>query len=261
MSRVDVAICVMRGDVNSSDFVKIFNRTPNNVYTSIQCQTLIKWCWSRSKDEIIFADGSYDAIRKFSKKLSDKYHGSVGLINESETHVKLARLSTALAARMFSCSEDYRCVIVKTHHIEYIYDMLEKFYSGPNMKYDQYSIQMKRQTELGDITKVLTILKECDIPTLLSTDHLTQSKIKTIFHPYISRKVAESHAVRNFSMNDSVVSNEIIHELQKSHAIMSSGNGYKKTKPFIKRLEVMSAIQAQEMAAKLSGVIDVGPQS
>lgn len=256
MSRVDIALCVLRGDVDSNEFVKMFNRTPNNNYTSIQCQTLIKWCWSRNKDEVMFAEGAYDAIRKFSKKLSEKYHGSVGLINESETHVKLARLSAALAARLFSCSDDASCVVVKPCHVEYMYNTLESFYSGPNMKYDQYSIQMKRQTTLGDMTKVNEILKECDIATLLSTDHITQSKIKTIFHPYISRRVSEAHGVRDFRMNDSVVANEIIYELQKSHAVSSVGNGYKKIKPFAKRLEAMMMAKVKDSAENISKAID-----
>lgn len=239
LARYDIALCVKRGDVDSADFIKRFHKTPNNNYTSLQCQTLIKWCWSRRSENVKFTEDAYDAIRRYSKVLTEKYHGSGGLITESETHVKLARLSGALAGRLFSTSKDseYNDVIIRGDHVEYIYQKLDSFYSDKNMGYDTYSYNIKKRFHLGDINTIMDALQDCDMQALLTNDNLGLHMLKVIFEPHI-RKRLEADQYKTFRVTDSTVANEIAHKLQKINAITQNGYaGYRKTRPFTEWLE------------------------
>jgi len=241
LTRWDIGLCVKTADVDLKDFIKRHASTPNKIYTSYQCQTLIKWAWSRNKDDVIFEDGTYDAIKDASKKLARQYHSSGGLINESEIHVKLARLSAALASRMFSTNESvgYAKLIIKKEHVEFIAKFLDKIYSDKNMNYKQYSRQMFQKETIGTFSKEEeSMFDEANIDLLLNSHTVVQKTIENVFYDYIKDELERSPMGGNHKITDRFIANGIMAMLLKKNALVPVNSyQYKKSPPFTKFLE------------------------
>ena len=71
--------------------------------------------------------------------MSKKYTSSFPLVLGSTIRLKIARLAVALAARLFSTDESYENVIVTQHHVEYVYQFLNRIYNKPSFGYGEYS--------------------------------------------------------------------------------------------------------------------------
>jgi hypothetical protein len=80
------------------------------------------------------------------------------LVEGAEQRIKLARMSVALAARMFSTT-DGESILVTKDHVEFIHGYLERIYSKPAMGYDLFSLSYKRSTTLTEISKE-TLVKD-----------------------------------------------------------------------------------------------------
>jgi hypothetical protein len=138
--RFDLCIGCSSNDVGSSLLnrpSRDIHRVDNQYHPEI-CKELILFAWSRGYEDIIIDDVTEDAILSTSKKLSAKYHASIPLIEGADIRVKLARIATALAVRMFSVNDDCK-VIVKPHHVEFVYRYLSSIYDNNNLDYRGFS--------------------------------------------------------------------------------------------------------------------------
>ena len=157
------------------------------------------------------------------------------MITESETHVKLARLSASLAGRLFSTDEEsgHEVISVRGAHVKYVSEKLDQFYSDKNMQYNQYSFEQRDKHTLGDMNKIESLLNQCDRKSLLTVENLSKSRLKTIFSPYIISEKDKAVMDRNFSLNDSIIVDKIVHDMVKLNALAySAQNSYKKTRRF-----------------------------
>lgn len=142
--RLDFAVGVMSGDVD----VSIINRRDEDIeevehkYTSFLCKNLILWAWSRKPEQVIFEKEAIDLILYYAKKMSDVYSTLIPLVEPADQRLKLARLSAACAARVFS-TDDGESLIVKKEHVEFVYKYLADIYSSPALAYYQFSLKNK----------------------------------------------------------------------------------------------------------------------
>jgi|GEM_PF-2987080 len=139
--RLDFAVGVMTGEVPT----KIINRHPDDipkvdhVFTSYYCKTLILWAWTRSVEQVVFTKDAEMLILKKANMMGLKYSPKIPLVEPADQRLKLARLSAAVAARVFSSSDDYETLVIKKEHVEYAHEYLEEIYSAPALAYAQYS--------------------------------------------------------------------------------------------------------------------------
>ena len=98
-------------------------------YPAEVLQTCIRWVWSRTPEQIKFADRSDYLIQAKSKELNAEYPLHIKLFG-TECWKKLARLSIACAAYCVSSDETYENIVVKPEHVEWAYHYLIDIYDN-----------------------------------------------------------------------------------------------------------------------------------
>jgi len=96
-----------------------------------------------------FHADSIKRILECSEALGKKYSSTIPLVERAEQRIKIARLSVALATRLFSTDDGDR-VLVYPRHVDFVNEYLERCYSKPSMAYDQYSASIKKSEEIGE---------------------------------------------------------------------------------------------------------------
>lgn len=158
VARFDLAIAVASGEVP----VEIINqnvrdtKTEAQVYSGDLCHDLVMWAWSRRPEQVMFTKEAEETVLKLAADMSARYSSAVPLVEPAEQRIKLARLSVACAARLFS-TDDGDTVIVKPAHVEYVHRFLESLYTSPAMGYLAYSklknmeLTLKQEPEVRNI--------------------------------------------------------------------------------------------------------------
>lgn len=118
-----------------------------HVYTSAACAKLVNWAWSRRPDDVVWQKGTEHAVLDAATALSKKF--APPLVEPAEQRIKVARLSVAAAARVFS-TDDGRRVVVTPAHVEFVAQFLEEVYCKPSMALDIYSAAKHSETHLHD---------------------------------------------------------------------------------------------------------------
>lgn len=148
IARFDAAMTVALGEVPLSVInAKTRNHVPH-VHTSEACRQLVYWAWSRKPDQVVWAPGAQDRVLDVATDLSRKYVAP--LVEGAEQRVKVARLSVAAAARVFSATSDGECVYVTTDHVDFVQQYLVRIYNKPSMAFDLYSHAKLSETTLHD---------------------------------------------------------------------------------------------------------------
>ena len=124
----------------------------SHVYTSDLCHNLVMWVWSRKPENIKWDEEAIDAIFKHAKEMGDKYSSKVPLVEAANQRIKLARLSIAIACRLYS-TDDGENVIVKKEHADFVFNYLNNIYSKPSLGYSELSAQFKHEEQLVENAK------------------------------------------------------------------------------------------------------------
>lgn len=140
--RLDFMITVATGEVS----LDVLNRlraggpqTPH-VYERRLCKKLLLWAWSRAPRAVQFTVPARESIVAAAKEMSGMYSPKIPLAEPSDLKIKLARLSAAAAARVFSTPEgDPGSVLVGPQHVGFIVRYLNEQYAKPTMAYREYS--------------------------------------------------------------------------------------------------------------------------
>lgn len=152
IARFDFALTVASAEVPLNVINARKRPEVPHVYTSEACRRLIYWAWSRKPDQVVFAPGAEDACLENASALSRKYVPP--LVEGAEQRIKLARLATAAAARVFSTDAGGQRVIVTPAHVEFVTEFLDQIYSKPSMAFDLHSKAKLAETELEDANAV-----------------------------------------------------------------------------------------------------------
>ena len=158
IARFDFAILLDRSEVTDDEADE--RKQPNvpHKYTSDFCHNLVLWAWSRSPDQVRLNAATVDACHELGKKMSKKYSSDCPIVNSMEQKIKLARLSVALACRLFSCSESGSHVHVTPEHVEYIFDFLCEQYDAPPFGFDIFSRRKFASETIDDPSVVIDLL-------------------------------------------------------------------------------------------------------
>lgn len=111
--------------------------------TTARCRRLVLWAWTRGSQDVEFTKDALQAIRDVTKEHCAQYHAAIPLVEPADYRFKLARLSTALAARLFSCDDSMRKLVVTDGHVRYIGDFLRHIFNKACFAYDTWSKNKK----------------------------------------------------------------------------------------------------------------------
>lgn len=179
ISRFDFVVIVSANEVDED----IVNSPPKSDvphrFTSELCHNLVMWAWTRGQDDVVFAKGAEEACRMYAKKMFTKYSKEFPIVNAGEQKLKLARLAVALACRLFS-TKDYKHVIVKPEHVEYIHNWLNSEYDRPSFGYNVWSNVRNKMRKLKNEAPVYEILKLWGPEVVQQLHDTRQIHIKTL---------------------------------------------------------------------------------
>jgi hypothetical protein len=145
IARWDMALVVGKTDVALKAMDHRVHKKVPHVYTAKRCHDLILWAWSREPDEVNITKDAEGACYEYAEKMAAKYSSDFTLVVGAEQRLKLARLATSLAARLF-CTTDGKRIDVEACHVVYIFNFLSRIYDSEHFGYDTWS-ENKRMGE------------------------------------------------------------------------------------------------------------------
>ena len=185
VSRFDFILTVSSDEVSAEEMNKPVGTKPPHRYTSDLCHKLVLWTWSRTAEQVVFDKGLDKLILNYSIEMSKKYSPAFPLVLGSTIRLKLAKLSVALAARLFS-TDDGENIRVKEEHVWYIRRWLESIYRKPSFGYEDFSAfdqstdtktQEAKEGILGDI-KLYCDNEDAFMRNMMNTKKITALEIQ-----------------------------------------------------------------------------------
>ncbi len=168
IARFDAAMTVATAEVPLGVINAATRPTVPHRYTTQACNKLIMWAWSRKPHQVKWGPGAERAVLDVASDLSRRYVPP--LVEGAEQRIKVARLSVATAARVFSTT-DGECIDVLPGHVEFVSQFLDRVYTKPSMAFDLYSQAKLAEANLANPQEVQDRLDllPADFRGLLST--------------------------------------------------------------------------------------------
>lgn len=141
VARFDLAMSVALGEVDPERMNRA--HTPGELkYTSEACSALVRWAWTRTAEQVVWARGSEQLVYKLALQMGGQYVEDPPLVQASNIRLKISRVAVALAARTFSTDETHQKVIVTPDHIEDAVAFMNRVYSMPGFGYAERSNEL-----------------------------------------------------------------------------------------------------------------------
>ena len=135
----------------------------------------------------MFLPETVDELYASAKQMGKFYSSKVPLVESANQRIKLARLSVAVACRVFSTT-DGENVIVKPEHVKFVCDYLNQLYAKKSLGYKEFSMiekqyerRMKRNRsrvedmlnrvdDLAEVLSQMQIITDRELETMLGVD-------------------------------------------------------------------------------------------
>jgi len=221
VARFDFALIIAFDDVDSDLINAPYREEVPHVFTSDLCRDLVLWAWSRKPADINIEKKAYEACFSLAKQMYNKYSHACPLVNPSEQKIKLARMATSLACRLFS-TEDGVKVKVTPDHVEYIYEWLNEIYDSKYFMYQEWSLDHNPEQSLvsiEEVERVLDAMGRNAVRKLLNLKQVTLKDFEDLLN--CDRTTARTH----------------VSELLKNNALIKYYTAYAKTPAFIKLIK------------------------
>ena len=183
--RFDLAIGLTDVDVTDEEInTRHDGFAIEHIYKRKDCHDLVMFAWSRKVDDVIFTKEAEDRILEISNEFPKIFSKSIPLVLGAEIRIKLARLSTALACRVFNVDEIKEKVVVTVEHVDFIRSYLMKIYDQKGLDYYTYS-EMKKKASTIKCEDYLIELLEDDvdlIEVLLDNDRFSITDFEMYFN-------------------------------------------------------------------------------
>lgn len=158
IARWDAIMIVSKDEIRFSDMATRDRGKVPHVYTSELCHSLVLWSWCREAHEILITEEAEDECYHLAEEMCKKYSSDFTLVNPAEQRIKIMRLSTALAARLYSTIDGKKLVVYK-NHVRYIFNFLSRIYDSRYFKYDTWSINNIMGSKIVNEAEVVEFCK------------------------------------------------------------------------------------------------------
>jgi hypothetical protein len=154
LRRVDFAMIADKDDVDKRIVDKRWDKEKlTHVYTADLCRNLILWAWSRDPRHVHWEEGAEDEVIEWAQLLGSTYECDLPLAHAADLRIKIARISCAVAARMFSTDEDAIDLIVCKEHVQFAAKFMDRAYRKDSMSYFHYALQYKQDNFISQERK------------------------------------------------------------------------------------------------------------
>jgi disulfide oxidoreductase YuzD len=93
------------------------------------------WCWTRKPEQIVWTPSAEKAAMDAATIVGRSYIEDPPLVQAADIREKIARIATALAARLFSTDETYQKIVVKPEHVHDAVAFLHHIYGMETFGY------------------------------------------------------------------------------------------------------------------------------
>jgi hypothetical protein len=143
ISRFDLAMGVYSEDVPASEINRDHRTGSSSKYPKELCRVLLQWAWTRRPEHVKWKGEARQQIYETAIRLGERYNDYPGLIQKANAKEKIARISTAIAARTFSTDASGQEVWVSPQHVLAAEEFLNMLYEHPRFGYAAVSDQEK----------------------------------------------------------------------------------------------------------------------
>lgn len=150
VARFDFVMATAKGDVDAKVINSNFTEFHQPEYTSEECEALVKWAWSLTRNDVIISEAAGKEAIRSALDLGERYVSDPPLIQSENVRFKLLRIAAAIAARTFSISKRGK-LLVNAEHVRDAVRFLDMIYEEDAMGYARASAraltQQKRAKE------------------------------------------------------------------------------------------------------------------
>lgn len=157
IARFDFAMSVSEHEVDLESINRRNAEQRAHVHTNEACHALVRWVWSRKREDVIWLRSAEDEVYRSALTLGKRYVPDPPLIQGQNVRVKIARLAVALAARTFSTDETYTKIIVRQDHVVDAVTFLDFLYGTRGFGYREISDRRRAEE-----TKAVELLDDVD---------------------------------------------------------------------------------------------------
>jgi hypothetical protein len=149
VARFDMAMGVTMDEVPFSEIRKARRAKVRHVYTAEACHALVMWAWSRKPHQVKWAPGAEDAVFKAAAWFGKRYVNDPPLLQQTNSHEKVARVAVAVAARLFSTDDTHENVVVTKEHVKAATFFMDELYSADSFGYRSMSEHVLHQERVA----------------------------------------------------------------------------------------------------------------
>lgn len=139
IARFDFAMVAAQDDVDSAVINSARPPRAHHRATRELSSALVTWSWSRRPDQVVWAKGVERSVLSAAEELGRRYIADPPLVQPENVRVKLARLSVAVAARLFSHDGTGERVVVLAEHVQAAVELLDTLYGKRWFGYADHS--------------------------------------------------------------------------------------------------------------------------
>ena len=227
--RFDFATLVASSQVDAAEINRFQRDAPKvpHRFTSLLCRRLLLWAWTRTPEQVVLPPETMSRIIDRAIKLCETYSEAVPLVDRGSMRHKLARLSTALACRLFShVVGDPTSVYVSPAHVDYVADFIDETYSNNVFGYKDYS----------DAVKMADSILE---PDAITARILATPFPKDFIEQILYTREIEPRDLSDWCGWDKEDAIGLLSFLVRKHALQRDGRSYRKTSAFIEHLKAL----------------------
>jgi len=204
ISRFDFILAVASDEVESKRINTVRTRQEEDFskYPQSACRNLIFWVWSRKQEQIRFTDAATRKIINASNRFGKMYSSTIPIIQSENVRFKLAKISAAVAGRVFSCDETGEILIIDEEHVLFAIKFIVDMYRKPSFAYDVYSDMTTAATTITDKTAIWEVFKalgdNCDVTMrgLLELQRITAENLADYAGDAVTAKIVIGDLVK-----------------------------------------------------------------
>lgn len=149
IARFDFVCSAARGEVDDSLINSELRETSNPEYSSEDCEALVKWVWSLTKEDIRISTPAIKAAVRAASQLGREYIPDPPLIQSENVRFKILRIACAIAARTFNVDSRGK-LVVNVEHVKDAVRFLDIIYGQESMGYRRMSRRRIRAREAAE---------------------------------------------------------------------------------------------------------------
>lgn len=239
LRRFDAVFVVSAGQVPVDEMNRLTRHRPvvEPVHTPDLCQRRVLWAWTRSVDQVAFADDATTLILDTATDMCNRYTEAIPLVDRGSMRYKLARLAASAAMMTASFGPTRQDVLVRPCHVQWVAQLLDRVYSEDASGYADFSRAYEASRHLKDGPGIIT--KLCGTPFPIDL-------VENLLHTD-SIELRDLCDWTGWDRSDTV---DLLSMLVRNKALQRTAAGYRKTPEFISLLKKALAGPQLKAAAR-----------